>query len=67
MRRLKEKWRTILENDLYFPEFNAGTTEDTPLWIRENVAGFSTIENASDYISKTVIIEKERYIEERNN
>ncbi len=67
MRRLKEKWRATLEDDLYFPEFNAGTAPDNPLWIRENVGGFSTIENANDYISKTVIIEKERYVQERNN
>jgi len=67
MRRLKEKWRATLEDGLYFPEFNAGTTTDNPLWIRENVVGFSTIENANDYISKTVIIEKKRYVQERNN
>lgn len=66
-RKNKKKWKVVQDNNLYYPELNKGTTDDSPIWIRENIEGFSTLEGAEDYISKTVILEKNKFVSERNN
>jgi len=67
MRRLKNNWKIVLDNNLYFVEFNLGTTENNSIWVRENAQEFYTKEAAEDYISKSVILEKRLYVEARDN
>lgn len=67
MRRFKNKWKIVLEDSLYYLEHNKGTTDDNPIWVRESVNGFSTKEGADDYLSKTVILEKQLYVDNRDN
>ncbi len=67
MRRIKNKWKIIQDSGLHYPEFNKSTSEDNPIWVRENINGFPTKEGAEDYISKIVILEKKKFVEARDN